>query len=78
MDYFLDRLDTLNPRLKKTEMVSAMIAAIKKIRLVIVDTQGAVPTADQVLKLKELADEAERIAVSRVNEEGRLPEKKKL
>jgi hypothetical protein len=78
MDYFLDRLDTLNPRLKKTEMVSAMIAAIKKIRLVIVDTQGAVPTADQVLKLKQFADEAEGIAVSHVNDEGRLPEKKKL
>jgi hypothetical protein len=78
MDYFLDRLDTLNPRLKKTEMVSALIAAIKKIRLVIVDTQGAVPTADQVLKLKQCADEAEGIAVSHVNDEGRLPEKKKL
>lgn len=77
MDYFLDRLDTLNPRLKKTEMVTSLVGAIKKIRLLIIETQGAFPTADQVAKLRDLSDEAERIATSRVDDEGRFSEKKK-
>ncbi len=78
MDYFLDRLDTLNPRLKETEMVSAFIGQIRKIRLVIVETQGQTPTPEQVSKLRKLADEAELIATARVDGNGKFLDKPKL
>lgn len=73
MDYFLDRLDTLNPRLKSTEMVVEFTDRIKKIRLVAIETQGVPPTPEQVAKMRKLADEAEQIAVSKVDRDGKLP-----
>ena len=72
MEYFLDRLDTLNPRLKSTEMVTEFTDRIKKIRLVAIETQGATPTPEQVAKMRKLADEAEQIATSKVDGDGKL------
>ena len=40
VEYFLDRLDTLNPRLKQTEMVAAFITRLREIRLVMVEASG--------------------------------------
>ena len=77
-EYFLDRLDTLNPRLKQTEMVALFIARIRDIRLVLVETQGQPPTEAQVAKLKKLADQAEAIATTRVDADGKILEKPKL
>ena len=78
MDYFLDRLDTLNPRLKATEMVREFIDRIKKIRLVAIEAQGQPPTADQVAKMRNLADQAERIATAKVDREGNFVDEPKL
>ena len=78
VEYFLDRLDTLNPRLKQTEMVTAFIGRLREIRLVMVETQGAVPTEVQVAKFKKLSDEAEAIATARVDADGKFLEKPKL
>jgi hypothetical protein len=78
VEYFLDRLDTLNPRLKQTEMVTLFIGRIRDIRLVMVETQGAIPTEAQIAKLKKLADQAEAIATARVDADGKLLEKAKL
>lgn len=72
MEYFLDRLDTLNPRLKATEMVTEFIDRIKKIRLVAIETQGAPPNPEQVAKMRKLADEAEQIATAKVDGDGKL------
>ena len=72
MEYFLDRLDTLNPRLKATEMVTDFTDRIKKIRLVAIETQGAIPTPEQVAKMRKLADEAEQIATAKVDGDGKL------
>lgn len=72
MEYFLDRLDTLNPRLKATQMVSEFTDRIKKIRLVAVETQGAPPSPDQVARMRKLADEAEQIATSKVDGDGKI------
>ena len=72
MEYFLDRLDTLNPRLKATEMVTEFTDRIKKIRLVAIETQGAIPTPEQVAKMRKLADEAEQIATAKVDGDGKL------
>jgi hypothetical protein len=78
VEYFLDRLDTLNPRLKQTEMVALFIGRIRDIRLVLVETQGQPPTEVQVAKLKKLADQAEAVATARVDADGKLLEKAKL
>lgn len=76
MDYFLDRLGTLNPRLKETEFVTAFIESIKKIRIAALETQGAPPTPEQVEKMKKLADEAESIATAKVDGGGRFTTEK--
>lgn len=78
VEYFLDRLDTLNPRLKKTAMVTAFIARIREIRLVLVETEGQTPTVAQVERLKKLADLAEAVATARVDADGRFLDKPKL
>ncbi len=70
MEYFLDRLDTLHPRLKKTEVVSTIVARIKSIREVALEAQGAPPTAAQVERMRKLADEAEAAATAKVTDEG--------
>jgi hypothetical protein len=77
VQYFLDRLDTLNPRLKQTEMVTAFIGSIRDIRLVLVETQGNPPTEAQIEKLKNLADQTEAIATARVDSDGKLLDKRK-
>jgi len=70
MEYFLDRLDTLHPRLKKTEVVSTIVARIKSIREVALEAQGAPPTAAQIERMRKLADEAEAAATAKVTDEG--------
>ncbi len=72
MDYFLDRLDTLNPRLKATEFVTSFTDRIKKIRLVAIEAQGSPPSPEQVSRMRQFADEAERIATTRVDASGKL------
>jgi hypothetical protein len=53
-------------------MVTEFTGRIKKIRLVLVETQGATPTPEQVAKLRKLADEAEQIATTKVGGDGQL------
>lgn len=72
VEYFLERLDTLHPRLRKTEVVTTIVDRLRAIRLILVETQGEVPTAEQVAKLRNLADEAEAAALARVDDEGRF------
>jgi len=74
MDYFLDRLGTLNPRLKETRFVADFIESIKKIRVVALQTQGAPPTPEQVAEMRKLADEAVAIAVAKVDADGNFTE----
>jgi len=70
IDYFLDRLSTLHPRLKKTEFVKTLTERIRGIRNLIAENQGQVLTPDQVAKIRDLANEAEDAAVAKVDEEG--------
>jgi len=76
MDYFLDRLDTLHPRLKKTELVTSLVARIKAIRVLLLEAPGQVPTAEQTEKLRDLADQAVSIANAKVDDDGRLEKRK--
>jgi hypothetical protein len=75
MNYFLDRLDTLHPRLKKTEIITTLTARVKEIRATALEAPGQIPTAPQVEKLRSLANDAEAAATARVNEEGEFEKK---
>ena len=78
VEYFLDRLDTLKPDLKQTEMVSALIGRLREIRLVMVEAEGQTLTEAQVARLKKLADQAEAVATAKVDADGNFLEKTKL
>ena len=78
VEYFLDRLDTLKPDLKQTEMVSALIGRLREIRLVMVEASGQTLTEAQVARLKKLADQAEVVATAKVDPDGNFLEKTKL
>ena len=70
LEYFLDRLSTLHPRLKKTEFVKTLTERLKGIQNLIAENQGSILTPDQVVKARDLANEAEAAAVAKVDEEG--------
>ena len=70
LDYFLDRLATLHPRLKKTEFVRTLNERLKAIRDLLVQNQGRVLTSEQVASVRDLANQAEAATVARVDEEG--------
>jgi hypothetical protein len=76
LDYFLDRLSTLHPRLKKTEFVKTLTERLKGIRNMIAENQGAVLSPEQVAKARDLANEAEAAAVAKVDEEGNFEKPK--
>lgn len=77
MDYFIDRLETLHPRLKKTEMVSTLLDRVKQIRNVATEADGKELSPAQVAKMRDLANAAETAATSRVDDEGRFEKPKK-
>jgi hypothetical protein len=76
MDYFLDRLDTLHPRLKKTDMVTALTARVKEIRALAAEAADKTMTREQVEKIRDLANAAEDAATAKVDEEGRFEKPK--
>lgn len=70
MDYFLDRLSTLHPRLKGTDFIRALTQKVSAIRDLA--AESAAPGKDVVLRMRDLANEAEAAATARVDEEGRF------
>ncbi len=72
MDYYLDRLDTLNPRLKKTEYVSSITNKLKELKAVADETQGKPPTKDEVQRMRDIANQLETIALTPIDAEGRI------
>jgi hypothetical protein len=75
MDYYLDRLDTLHPRLKKTEFVTTLIAKLKELRLLATNAETGVLSEADVKKMAALADQAEAIAIGPVDTEGKILKK---
>jgi hypothetical protein len=76
LEYFLDRLSTLHPRLKKTEFVKALTERLMGILNMISENQGQALTPEQVVKIRDLANEAEAAAVAKVDEEGNFEKQK--
>ncbi len=72
IEYFLDRLSTLHPRLKKTEFVQTLTERIKGIRELLLEAGEQPLTKEQVARVRDLANAAETAAVTKVDEEGRF------
>lgn len=62
MDYFIERMDTLNPKVKKRALVIKLTANLKTIRKVA--AQSPVPTVSEVQELERLSGEAMREGLS--------------
>jgi len=78
IDYYLDRLDTLHPRLKKTELVTTMIARLKELRTLATPAPGQTLTIDDVKKMQELSNQLMAIALGPVDSEGNILKKTAL
>lgn len=72
MDYFLDRLSTLNPRLRNTELVQEITSRLKTIRAIAAESSDRAPSKSEVVRMRDLAVEINMIMASRVDNEGRL------
>jgi hypothetical protein len=72
MDYYIDRLDTLHPRLKKTEFVATMTSRIKSLRDLAAEAQGRPPTETEVTKMRDLANAIESVALGPVDSDGKI------
>lgn len=75
MDYFLDRLSTLNPRLKNTELVSGITSRLETIRKIAGDAADRAPSKSEVEQMRDLAVEINTIMSARVNQDGQIVKK---
>ena len=72
MDYFLDRLQTLNPKIKKTELVTAITSRLQTIRAIAGEAVDRVPSKSEVERMRDLAVEINKIMSAKVDNEGNL------
>lgn len=63
MDYFIDRMNCLNPRLKQRPVVIAIASRLKTIRVLCM--QSFPPSPSEVAQMRDLADEAMKVALSK-------------
>jgi hypothetical protein len=63
MDYFIARMDCLSPSMKKRPVVIAIASRLKTIRAIAVP--GKIPTEGDVVRMRDLADEAMKAALSK-------------
>lgn len=72
MDYFLDRLQTLNPRLKNTDLVTAITSRLQTIRAIAGEAGNRAPTVSEVQRMRDLAVEINKTMSAKVDNEGRI------
>jgi hypothetical protein len=72
IDYFLERLQTLNPRLKNTELVTAITSRLTTIRAITGEAAGRVLTLSEVQRMRDLATEINVAMTAKVDNEGRI------
>jgi hypothetical protein len=63
MDYFIARMDCLNPSIKTKPIVITIASSLKTIR--VVSSQSRPPSPSEVAQMRDLADEAMRAALNR-------------
>lgn len=72
MDYFIDRLQTLSPRMKKTELVKAITSRLQTIRAIAGEAADRPPSKSEVERMRDLAVEINQIMSAKVDNEGNL------
>ncbi len=72
MDYYLNRLENLSPRLRKTALVQDMTTALKHIREIASQAPDQTPTHEGVHRLKILADRLFADIIAATNARGDL------
>lgn len=72
MSYFIERLETLHPRLRKTELINRLLQRLKALRALAEQSGGRALSLEEVQQMKNLADEMEQSAMAQVDEEGRI------
>lgn len=66
MDYFIDRMNCLNPRMKSRPSVIGVTSRLKTIRAMV--TPGSIPTQGDVVRLRDMADQTMAAALSKQTE----------
>lgn len=72
MDYFLDRMQTLNPRIKNSEVVTGITSRLQTIRAIMAESDGRPPTQSQVERMRDLAVEINKIATAQTDNAGNI------
>lgn len=72
MDYFIDRLQTLNPRIKNSELVTGITSRLQTIRAIAGEAADRAPSKTEVERMRDLATEINKIASSKVDKDGNL------
>ncbi|MEX1119739.1 MAG: hypothetical protein WEB60_13205 [Terrimicrobiaceae bacterium] len=72
IDYYLDRLDTLHPRLKKTDYAVNLTTNLRELKTLTLEAEGGALTQDQTLLASQIADRAVGMALGPVDAEGRI------
>jgi hypothetical protein len=72
MDYYLDRLSTLNPRLKNTDLCTAITSRLQTIRAIAEESGDRPPTEQDVKRMRDLAIEINDAMSARVDEQGQI------
>lgn len=72
MNYFLDRLNTLNPRLKRSPLAALLISKLTTIYRIATQAQGRPPSQSEVNEMRDLANEMEAAAMSKIDDKEHL------
>ncbi len=70
ISYFIDRLETLNPRLRKTELVTQLTAKMKVLKSEVDAIESRPPSQTEVEEMRDLANEMEAAALAKVDDAG--------
>jgi len=72
MNYYLDRLETMNPRIKNTEVVTGITSRLETIRAISAEASGRPPSLSEVKRMRDLAIEINQTMSAQVDNEGRI------
>lgn len=64
MNYFIDRLDTLHPRVKNTPLVTKLLADLKTVYSIASKSDGRPPSQSEVKEMRDLANQMEAAAMA--------------
>jgi len=72
MDYYLDRLSTLHPRMLKTQFVTTLTAKLTELLALVSSTSDRAPNVEEVGRMRDLANAMEAVALAPVDSEGNI------